>query len=118
MTIEKRTIAYLNNKLSVPTYGAEPTNPRPSSNQPSEFCIVQKVGGGESNYIQSASLAVQSYAATLERASELNEVVKSAMKAMVELDEVTSVKLDTDYEYSKESTKQPRYQAVFDIVYY
>ena len=37
---------------------------------------------------------------------------------MINLDEIASVKLNSDYNFTDEETKQYRYQAVFDIKHY
>ena len=41
-----------------------------------------------------------------------------AVIGAVELDEVARVDLNTNYNYTDPETKQPRYQAVFDVVHY
>lgn len=118
MTIEETAITYLNGVLSVPVYGQEPENPNPGNTGRASFCVLQKTGSGVEKRIRNATLAIQSYAPTLYEAAELDEEVIGAMDAMVELSNVTAVRLNSDYEYTKESTKQPRYQAVFDVYYY
>lgn len=116
--IESTVISWLDAN-GFTAYGEEPQNKKPNEFFSSEtFCVVQKTGSGESNRIREATIAVQSYAPTLAECAELNEAVITAMKNMIELDGITAVKLNSDYEYSKTSTKQPRYQAVFDIYYY
>lgn len=116
--IEEIVIGWLNSHLSVPAYGSEPDNQYPGNTARKQFAVVQKTGSGRSNKIRMATIAVKSYAGTLYNAATLNEQVIEAMDQIVELDLITAVRLNSDYEYSKESTKQPRYQAVFDIYYY
>ena len=48
----------------------------------------------------------------------LNEAVKAAVEAAIELPEISSVQLNSDYNYTDTATKRYRYQAVFDFVYY
>lgn len=116
--IESTVISWLNAN-GFTAYGAEPQNVYPNENfSRASFCVVQKTGSGVSNRLRMATIAVQSYAPTLESAMTLNEAVISAMDNMVELSNITAVRLNSDYEFTKESTKQPRYQAVFDIYYY
>lgn len=116
--VESTVINWLNAN-GFTAYGSEPQSTYPNENFSRDiFCVVQKTGGGVSNRIRQATIAVQSYAPTLAVAAELNEAVITVMERMIELDGVTAVKLNSDYEYTKESTKQPRYQAVFDIYYY
>lgn len=40
------------------------------------------------------------------------------MEKALNLDEIASVKLDNDYNFTDTETKEYRYQAVFDITYY
>ena len=82
------------------------------------FCVVQKTGGGSENHIRRATVAIQSYAASLYGAATLNEQVIAAMESITERSEVGSCELNSDYNYPDGTTKQYRYQAVFDIVYY
>ena len=42
----------------------------------------------------------------------------AAMEAIVQLDDVSSCELDTDYNYTDSVRKRCRYQAVFDVVHY
>ncbi len=51
-------------------------------------------------------------------AAVLNEEVKEAVEGMITLDEVSKVSLNSDYNFTDTTTKEYRYQAVFDINYY
>lgn len=116
--IESTVISWLNAN-GFTAYGEEPKNPYPDINGSRDlFCVVEKTGSGIENRIRQATIAVQSYAPTLAEAAEMNEAVIEVMDRMVELDDVTSVRLNSDYAFPKESTKQPRYQAVFDVTHY
>lgn len=83
-----------------------------------EVYIVEKTGGGETNYIRTAMLTIQSYAATKARAAQLNEALIGYMLAAVGLPDVSSVELNSNYDFTDTATKSYRYQAVFDIVYF
>lgn len=82
------------------------------------YVLIEKTGGSKSNHLPSATFAFQSYAHSLYAAAELNEKVKQAVESMVALDEVRSIRLNDDYHFTDTTTKQYRYQAVFDIKYY
>lgn len=110
--IESIILNHLLSVLSVPVYMEVPETPE------KKFVVVEKTGSGVKNKIHSAMLVVQSYAPTLFTAAELNEAVKAAMETADELDEICSVKLNTDYNFTDTSTKRYRYQAVYDIVHY
>lgn len=86
---------------------------------PSKYVLIEKTGSSLINHIKSATIAVQSYADSLLEACELNEWVKSVMlSGLIQLDEIVSVKLQTDYNFSDTTKKKYRYQAVFDVVHY
>lgn len=110
--IETIVRGYLVGQLSVPVLLEDPPDP------PEAFVLLEKTGGVERNHIQTASLAVQSYGATLYKAAQLNEAVKDAMRSMTALPEISQCRLNSDYPYNDTATKRYRYQAVFDVVYY
>ncbi len=85
---------------------------------PDSFIIFEKTSSGEDNQIHSATFAFQSYSKkSLYEAAKLNEDLKAIIKKMDELPSVLSVKLNTDYNFTDTSTKEYRYQAVFDFKY-
>lgn len=110
--IEKVILDYLNNELDVPVYMERPKTP------PTSYVLIEKTGGGEDNYIKHATLAIQSISTTLYNTASLNETVKELMKNAVIVDDVAKVSLNSDYNYTDSSTKEYRYQAVFDITHY
>ena len=112
MIVEECIRNYLANKLDVPVYMEKPEN------KPEKYVIVQKTGGGISEHLWRAIVAVQSYADSMFDAAELNEEVIQAMLDIIELDEISSCKLNSSYEYTDTTEKKYRYQAVFDLVNY
>jgi len=110
--IEPTIIAYLSERLDVPVYGMVPSNP------PATMVTVEKTGSRRTNLIDAATLAIQSWAPSIEKAAQLNDQVKAAMADSVNLDAVSSCDLNADYNYTDNTRKRPRYQALFDIVYY
>lgn len=121
--IEETVIDWLNRYFAaempaVKAYNKEPVHSEPSKTRSARFVVVQLQGGGESNLINSALLTVQSYAPSRYEAAVLDSFVRDGMSKIVELDAVSSCKLNSHYPYDREDKDQPRYQAVFDIVYY
>lgn len=114
--IEKTVLDYLAEELDVPVYMQEPDNPRPE--EANTFVVMEKTGSSKDNRIFTSTIAIQSYAPTLYEAASLNETVKTAMDGITSLDGISSVALNSDYAYIKTATKQPRYQAVFDLTHY
>lgn len=82
------------------------------------FVVIEKTGSSQSDLLFHSTFAVQSYGASLYDAMSLNKSVKDAMFSAASLDEITRVELNSDYNYTDQATKQPRYQAVFDITHY
>lgn len=103
---------FLEEHLSVPVYMEVPET------EPERYVELEKVGSGKQDQICSASFAVKSYAPTLYQAAALNEEAKAAMEQLITLDEISGVKLDSDYPFTNTATKQRRYQALFDLTHY
>lgn len=82
------------------------------------FVVIEKTGSGRTNHIDSATIAVQSYAGSMLAAAQLNEAVKAAMEDIVSLPEVSACRLNSDYNFTDTDLKRYRYQAVFDITHY
>lgn len=111
--IEKTVLNYLIGKF--PNMSVTMTVP---SKPPNEYIVIEKTGSGRVNHINTATIAIQSYAKTLLRALELNEEVKAAMDDIIILDEIANSELNSDYNFTDVRTKTPRYQAVYDLVHY
>lgn len=110
--VEKIILDYLNTKLEVPAYMEE------KPEMPKEYVLIEKTGGGIANHIRNATLAIQSYSFSKYEAAQLNEKVKEVMENCIELDDICSCELNSDYDYTDTARKKYRYQAVFDIVHY
>lgn len=112
--IEKILLDYLNITvgLSAVVYAEQPKD------KPSAFFVLEKAGGGMVNQIFESNITIQSYAESKYKASCMNEEVKAAMLKANELDAISAVELNSDYDYTDTSTKTYRYQAVFVITHY
>lgn len=110
--IEKIVLNYLDAHLDYDVFMEVPETP------PTNFIIVEKVNGGISNLVKSATFAIRSYSGTLLNAAEMNEAVKSVMDNITELNGVSSCRLDRDYNFTDTSTKRHRYQSLFVLAYY
>lgn len=110
--IEEIVSLYLDNSLGVSVYAERPDEP------PGSYIIIEKTGGGVSDHIRRATLAIQSYGATMHQAAQLNERVIEAMNGLISLNSVTRSQLNSDYNFTDPQTKEYRYQCVYDITYY
>lgn len=109
--IEKIVLDYLNKTLDVPAYMEMPEK------QPKEFVLIEKTGSATEDFINSATIALQSYAESLLQAAVLNEKVKAAMDNIIVLDDISRSKRNSDYNFTDTTKKKYRYQAVYDLVY-
>lgn len=110
--IEEIVIKYLNEVLEVPVYPIMPPDKQDES-----FALVERIGGSTENHIQYATLAIQSYAESMQQAAALNEKVKKAMDNIITLHSVFKSKLNSDYNFTDTTMEKYRYQAVYDLVY-
>lgn len=107
---------FLQSELGISVYLMLPDSvPNPGNNK---FIVIEKTGSSLADQIMTSTFAVQSYAPTLYEAAELNKSVITAVFNIVELNEITRVRLNGDYNFTSPTDKRPRYQAVFDITHY
>ena len=109
--VEKIVKDYLQSSLGIPVRLEE-------DKLTNEYVLIEKTGSSTENHIASATLAVQSYSASLYGAASLNERVKEAMEKIIERNDISKCELNSDYNYTDTARKRYRYQAVFDIVYF
>lgn len=114
--IEITIYEFLNTNMTAPVYMEVPNNP------PKVMVVLEKTGSSLLNHIKRSTFAIQSYGRSLQEAAELNESLKEIMMdgldGLASLDEIVSVNLNSDYNFTDTTTKKYRYQAVFDIVHY
>lgn len=110
--IETIVRSFLKEKLSVEVYMEEPEE------IPDSYVILERTGGGSSNGLKSATIAIQSYAQSLADACLLNEAVKLALEDIDNQDPISNAELNSDYNFTDTETKRYRYQAVYDFLYY
>lgn len=103
---------YLDSHLTVPSFLEYPEF------LPPRYVVFEKTGSGKSNYLPSSTFAFQSYAESMYESAKLNDEVKEVVENMIELDEIRGIKLNSDYNFTDTTTKEYRYQAVFDIKHY
>lgn len=103
---------YLVSKLEIPVVFEH------QKNLPEQFILIQKTGSSRENFLNSSTIAIQSYGASLFDAAKLNEKIKNLMYDLVAEPEVAKVRLNSDYNFTDTETKRYRYQAIFDIYHY
>ena len=109
--IEKIMLDYLSANLTVPVFMEEPTDEQTS------YVLIEKTGSSEQDHIPAATLAIKSYGASLYDAAVLNNTVKHVVNDAIQLDTISSVRLNSDYNFTDTTTKKYRYQALFVVTY-
>ena len=110
--IEKTILDYLGEHLTVPVYMEEPIN------KPASYVLIERAGSSESNLVETTTLALQSYGASLYDAAVLNMAVKARIKQAIELPTVSAVYINSDYNFTDTETKRYRYQCVAVVTHY
>jgi hypothetical protein len=103
---------YLSTKLEIPIVFEH------QQNLPKKFILIQKTSGSRENFLNSSTVAIQSYAESMFESAKLNEKIKNLMYDLITISEVSKVKLNSDYNFTDTETKRYRYQAIFDIYHY
>lgn len=113
--IEDIIYNFMSERATIPVKTEKPKTP------PDRYYLIERTGGTSTNHINRATIAIQSYGDSLYDAAFLNDRLKNMLLAdngLVALDEIVSIKLNNDYNFTDTTTKHYRYQAVFDIVHY
>ena len=110
--IEIIIMDYLSKQLGVEVFTEKPHN------KPLRYVVIEKTGSTRINYIDKATVVIQSYAESMYEAAVLNERVKHAMDNIITLLSVSKSELNSDYNFTDTAKKEYRYQAVYDITYF
>lgn len=115
--IEKIVLDYLTEHMSVPVFMELPEVPSEDyPTIPERFLLLEKVGGGRTDHIDSGSVAVQSYSLnSLYEAACLDEEMRAVMFGILELNDISEVRLASNYNHTDVRTKRYRYQSVFEF---
>lgn len=118
--IEVEVIDYLKGKTSA---GSHVYTEKPARNVPMKYIIIEKTGSSTENMITTSTIAVRSTTDRLKGGSlldaiQLNEEVKEAMARIAERGSISGCYLNSDYNFTDDSTQEYRYQAVFQITHY
>lgn len=116
--IETVILNYLNMMLDVPVLMELPEVPSEDfPSFPEELVIIELVGKSVEDRLTDASIALQSYGATLYQAAALDEQVRMAMEQITEFTDISGVHLSSNYNHTDPDTKRYRYQCVYEVYY-
>ena len=110
--IEEIIIEYLSAQLDISVFTEKPEAPM------QRYVVIEKTGSSRENFIDTATVTIQSYAESMYEAAALNERVKKAMDDIAMLSNVSKSELNSDYNFTDTAKKEYRYQAVYDITYF
>ena len=115
--IEQIVLEYLTEHIDVPVFMELPEVPSEDyPTMPERFILLEKVGGGQTDYIDSGSIAVQSYSLnSLYEAAYLDEEMRAVMFGILERDDISEIRLASNYNHTDTRTKRYRYQSVFEF---
>lgn len=90
---------------------------------PSLYILIDKTGSSVDDKIPTSTIAIQSISDSMQGGSmltamTLNDEVKQVMDDLIARDDIVKVRLTSDYNYTDDSTKEYRYQAVYEITHY
>lgn len=109
--IEITVKEYLENALGVEVYNSVPAK------HGKTWITVERTGGTWEFGKNTAVLAIQSNAPTMYDTIQLNErVIQAMVQGFIQTDLISRVELNATYNYTDDH--QPRYQSVFDVVYF
>lgn len=104
--------SFLEERLGVPVYMEFP------SEKITRFVVLHKANTDRENLIDGAQFVAESYEESLQKAAELNELVKTTADELTDLDTVAAVERGGDYPAFDQTNKRYRYQAIFNITHY
>jgi hypothetical protein len=104
---------YLDDIFDCPVLLEKPDNPS------TEYIMLERTGDMTIGVcVHDATIAFQTCAATLYRSAEMAEELTTALEDAPVIDDITSVEVNSVYNFSDRLTKEYRYQVVANITYY
>ena len=71
-----------------------------------KYLLIEKTGSSRENFIDTATITIQSYAESMYEAAVLNERVKKAMDDIAVLSNVSKSELNSDYNFTDTTKKE------------
>lgn len=109
--IEKIICDYLSGILDCRVLPEKPERPF------GKMVFVERTGGN-GRWVKETTIAIQCYGTSMYEAALLNEQVMDAMYGLEALNNIVKVSLNQNYNFTDTTTKEYRYQCVFDIKHY
>ena len=118
--IEETIYTYLNNNASVPWFAMRPpTTGDHMDTATATYGLFEKTNSTKADHVVTSTFAFQSYAPTLLEAAQISAELRELIEALPgETTEVSKAQLSGEYNFTNTADKQPRYQAVFQLVHF
>lgn len=86
--------------------------------EPSEYVVIQRTGGGDYNNLNQAIFAIRSVSdKSLIRAITISDTVKETMREAPNFTDIYSVELNSETNYTSSVSKKYQYLATFNIIF-
>ncbi len=105
-------VGYLSDKLSIPVYAEEPEIP------PKRYVIVGNNGTSKKDNLSTSLISLQVYDTSKADSIQSGNGVCEDFEEIIELDEISAVRLNSRYSFDDVATHRYRYQAVYDVYHY
>lgn len=110
--MEKTLYDFLTDILDVPVYLDNPSHD-------DSYVTIELTGRTKENRVETGIFAIQTHATRRLVASQLADTVDAAMEDLLELDDISRVEKNSGfYNFTDTTTKEYRYQAIFEITFF
>ena len=111
--IELDVKKFIDSNMDFPAYMERPQTSKDT------YFVIEKISGSRDEQLDSATVAIQTYAPSMYLAASTCEALNDAiLNDFVVLPNISSVELNSSYNYPDTKTKSYRYQSLFEIFYY
>lgn len=118
--IEETIYDYLNDNATVPWFAMRP--PTTGDHQDIgtySYGLFEKTNSTKTDHLTTSTFAFQSYAPTLLEAAQISAELRQLIEDLPNVTtEVSKAQLSGEYNFTNTADKQPRYQAVFQLVHF
>ncbi len=118
--IEETIYEYLKDNASVPWDAMRtPTNGDHMDIGTTSYGLFEKTNSVKTDHVTTSTFAFQSYAPTLLEAAQISAELRQLIEDLPNVTtEVSKAQLNGEYNFTNTADKQPRYQAVFQLVHF
>ena len=112
--IEELIYEYLNDEASCKWYTM-----RPAEDTPTPYGLFEKTNSTKTDHVTYSTFAFQSYGSSLFEAAQISAELRALIEDLPELtSEVSKAQLSGEANFTNTADKQPRYQAVYQLVHF